>query len=54
MRFAFTPDAYLLLSRAGRIRLGNMVDPKYTMGASNAEKTPDFINYRQPRGGLRL
>ena len=27
-------DAYMLLSQAGRIRLGNMVDPKYTMGAS--------------------
>ena len=27
-------DAYMLLSQAGRMRLGNMVDPKYTMGAS--------------------
>ena len=27
-------DAYMLLSQAGRIRLGNMVDPKYTVGAS--------------------
>ena len=27
-------DAYMLLSQAGRIRLGNMVDPKYTIGAS--------------------
>jgi amidase len=27
-------DAYMFLSQAGRIRLGNMVDPKYTMGAS--------------------
>lgn len=27
-------DAYLLLTQAGRVRLGNMVDPKYTMGAS--------------------
>ena len=27
-------DAYMLVSQAGRIRLGNMVDPKYTMGAS--------------------
>ena len=26
-------DAYMLLSQAGRIRLGNMVDPKYTLGA---------------------
>jgi len=27
-------DAYMLLTQAGRVRLGNMVDPKYTMGAS--------------------
>jgi len=26
-------EAYMLLSQAGRVRLGNMVDPKYTMGA---------------------
>lgn len=33
--FGFTEeDAYLLLTQAGRVRLGNMVDPKYTMGAS--------------------
>lgn len=33
--FGFTEeDAYLLLTQAGRIRLGNMVDPKYSMGAS--------------------
>jgi acetamidase/formamidase len=27
-------DAYLLLTQVGRVRLGNMVDPKYTLGAS--------------------
>lgn len=27
-------DAYLLLTQCGRVRLGNMVDPKYTLGAS--------------------
>lgn len=27
-------DAYMFLTQAGRMRLGNMVDPKYTMGAS--------------------
>jgi acetamidase/formamidase len=27
-------DAYMLLTQAGRVRLGNMVDPKYTIGAS--------------------
>ena len=27
-------EAYMLLTQCGRIRLGNMVDPKYTVGAS--------------------
>ena len=27
-------DAYMFLSQAGRLRVGNMVDPKYTLGAS--------------------
>ena len=27
-------DAYMLLTQCGRVRLGNMVDPKYTVGAS--------------------
>ena len=27
-------DAYMFLSQCGRVRLGNMVDPKYTLGAS--------------------
>jgi acetamidase/formamidase len=27
-------DAYFLLTQAGKVRLGNMVDPKYTIGAS--------------------
>lgn len=27
-------DAYMLLTQVGRVRLGNMVDPKYTVGAS--------------------
>jgi acetamidase/formamidase len=31
-------DPYMLLSQAGRIRLGNMVDPKYTIGASILKK----------------
>jgi acetamidase/formamidase len=31
-------DAYMLLSQAGRVRLGNMVDPKYTIGASILKK----------------
>jgi acetamidase/formamidase len=28
------PEAYFLCTQAGRVRLGNMVDPKYTVGAS--------------------
>ena len=26
-------DAYMMLSQCGKVRLGNFVDPKYTMGA---------------------
>jgi hypothetical protein len=28
----------MLLSQVGKVRLGNMVDPNYTMGASIAKK----------------
>jgi hypothetical protein len=50
-------DACMLLSQAGRIRLGKMVDPKYTLGASilgrvDFEKISDLMIFRQPRGGL--
>lgn len=31
-------DAYLLLSQIGKVRLGNMVDPNYTIGASVAKR----------------
>ncbi|MGD9914271.1 MAG: acetamidase/formamidase family protein [Rhizobiaceae bacterium] len=31
-------DAYMILGQVGRMRLGNMVDPKYTMGASILKK----------------
>jgi amidase len=31
-------DAYFFLTQAGRVRLGNMVDPKYTLGASLLKK----------------
>lgn len=31
-------EAYLLLTMCGKVRLGNMVDPKYTLGASIAKK----------------
>jgi hypothetical protein len=29
-----TLEAYFLMTQAGRVRLGNMVDPKYSLGAS--------------------
>lgn len=31
-------DAYMLLTMCGKVRLGNMVDPKYSVGASIAKK----------------
>ena len=31
-------DAYMLLTMCGKVRLGNMVDPKYTLGASISKK----------------
>ena len=31
-------DAYMLLSQCGRVRLGNFVDPKYTVGAAVPKK----------------
>ena len=40
-RLGFGEDeAYLLLTMCGKVRLGNMVDPKYTLGASIAEELP--------------
>jgi len=37
--YGFTEtDAYMLLTQAGKVRLGNMVDPKYTLGASILKK----------------
>ena len=30
-------EAYMLLTQCGKVRLGNMVDPKYTLGASIAK-----------------
>jgi amidase len=30
-------DAYMMLSQCGRVRLGNFVDPKYTVGAAILE-----------------
>jgi acetamidase/formamidase len=35
-------EAYFLLTQAGRVRLGNMVDPKYTLGASILK---DYLTY---------
>ncbi|MDA8051233.1 MAG: acetamidase/formamidase family protein [Rhodospirillales bacterium] len=31
-------DAYMMLSQCGRVRLGNFVDPKYTVGAGIAKR----------------
>ena len=31
-------DAYMMLSQVGRAKLGNFVDPKYTMGAAVSKK----------------
>ena len=31
-------DAYMMLSQCGRVRLGNFVDPKYTVGAAVLKK----------------
>ncbi len=31
-------DAYMMLSQCGRVRLGNFVDPKYTVGAGISKK----------------
>ena len=31
-------EAYMLLTQCGKVRLGNMVDPKYTLGASISKK----------------
>ena len=31
-------DAYMMLSQCGKVRLGNFVDPKYTMGAALPKK----------------
>jgi acetamidase/formamidase len=31
-------DAYMMLSQCGRVRLGNFVDPKYTVGAAILKK----------------
>jgi amidase len=37
-------DAYFLLTQCGRVRLGNMVDPKYTLGASITKETIEKIS----------
>jgi acetamidase/formamidase len=31
-------DAYMMLSQCGRVRLGNVVDPKYTVGAAISKR----------------
>jgi acetamidase/formamidase len=31
-------DAYMMLSQCGSVRLGNVVDPKYTVGAAISKR----------------
>jgi acetamidase/formamidase len=31
-------DAYMMLSQCGKVRLGNFVDPKYSVGAAISKK----------------
>jgi acetamidase/formamidase len=33
-------DAYMMLSQCGQVRLGNFVDPKYTVGAGIEQEVP--------------
>ena len=36
-------DAYMMLSQCGKVRLGDFVDPKYTIGAAIPKNiSPDF------------
>jgi amidase len=45
-------NVYMLRSEAGHIRLGNIVDPKCTVGASILKKIFGFMMHRQQRGGV--
>jgi amidase len=36
-------EAYFLPTQCGRARLGNMVGPKYTLGASTTKETVEKI-----------
>ena len=44
-------NADMLLSHAGRTRLGNMVDPSYH-GSVDHKKISGFMMHRQQRGGV--
>ena len=44
-------SADMLLGRAGRTRLGNMVDPSYH-GSVDHKKISGFTIHRQQRGGV--
>ena len=33
-------DAYMMLSQCGKVRLGNVVDPKYTVGRCHPQEVP--------------
>ena len=36
-------DAYMMLSQCGRVRLGNFVHPKYSVGAAISKK---YLEYK--------
>lgn len=42
-------DAYMMLSQCGMVRLGNFVDPKYTVGAAIRKK---FLERSKEEGGV--
>src|SRR3546814_1462991 len=40
-------EAYMLLTQCGKVRLGNMVDPKYTIGASVSKRSEEHTSELQ-------
>jgi hypothetical protein len=41
-------DAYMMLSQCGQVRLGNFVDPKYTVGAGHRQEVPGALRRLNP------
>jgi hypothetical protein len=46
-------DGYMPFSQAGRIRFGNMVDPRTEYGCVDHKKISGFMMHRPQRGGVR-